>query len=116
MCNERLTVYPWKIPSGFIYTMNVTEKQADEYRVKMNLKAYQNSIKGILGLTPELLFSYDTYQFTDYEKYESSKYSEEKKAKHREKQFPIDWKAGIHTPPNLRFALAAEHYNPKITF
>jgi hypothetical protein len=28
----------------------------------------------------------------------------------------FDWKAGVHTPPNLRFALAAEHYNPKITF
>jgi multimeric flavodoxin WrbA len=88
--NEILTVYPRKIPSGFIYTMNVTEKQADEYGIKMNLKAYQNAIKGILGLTPELLFSYDTYQFSDYGKYESSKYSKEKKARHREKQFPID--------------------------
>jgi multimeric flavodoxin WrbA len=88
--NEVVTIYPRKIPSGFIYTMNVTEKQADEYGIKMNLKAHQNVIKGILGLTPELLFSYDTYQFTDYKKYELSKYSEERKARHREKQFPID--------------------------
>jgi hypothetical protein len=44
----------------------------------------------VLGLAPELLFSYDTYQFTDYKKYESSIFSEEAKAKHKAKQFPID--------------------------
>jgi multimeric flavodoxin WrbA len=84
------TVYPRKIPSGFIYTMGVTEKQADEFGVKTNLKAFQNVIERILGLTPELLFSYNTYQFTDYKKFESSMFSEEEKAKHKEKQFPID--------------------------
>jgi multimeric flavodoxin WrbA len=84
------TVYPKKIPSGFIYTMNVTEKQADEYGIKMNLQAHQTAIKTVLGLTPELLFAYDTYQFNDYKKYESSKFSEEKKAEHKARQFPID--------------------------
>jgi multimeric flavodoxin WrbA len=84
------TVYPRKIPSAFIYTMNVTEKQADEYGVKINLQAHQNAMTRVLGLAPELLFSYDTYQFTDYEKYESSIFSEEAKAKHKTKQFPID--------------------------
>jgi multimeric flavodoxin WrbA len=84
------TVYPRKIPSGFIYTMGVTENQADEFGVKMNLKAFQNFIERILGLAPELLFSYNTYQFTDYKKYESSMFSEEEKAKHKAKQFPID--------------------------
>jgi multimeric flavodoxin WrbA len=84
------TVYPRKIPSGFVYTMNVTENQADEFGVKINLKAIQNAMTRILGMTPELLFSYNTYQFTDYSKYESSMFSEEEKAKHRAKQFPID--------------------------
>ncbi|MDR1382673.1 MAG: flavodoxin family protein [Planctomycetaceae bacterium] len=84
------TVYPRKISSGFIYTMNVTENQADEYGVKINLKAIQNAMTRILGWTPELLFSYNTYQFTDYSKYESSMFSEEIKAKHKATQFPID--------------------------
>ncbi|MDR2704915.1 MAG: flavodoxin family protein [Planctomycetaceae bacterium] len=84
------TVYPRKIPTGFIYTMNVTENQADNFGIKINLKTYQNVLERILGITPELLFSYNTYQFTDYKKYESSMFSEEEKAEQKVKQFPID--------------------------
>ncbi|MDR0337106.1 MAG: flavodoxin family protein [Planctomycetaceae bacterium] len=88
--HEIPTVYPRKIPSGVIYTMNVTENQAEEFGLKINLKTYQNFIERVLGLIPELLFSYNTYQFTDYEKYESSMFCEEEKAKQKIKQFPID--------------------------
>ncbi|MDR1270078.1 MAG: flavodoxin family protein [Planctomycetaceae bacterium] len=84
------TVYPRKIPSGVIYTMGVTEELADNFGVKTNLKTYHDVINRTLGLAPELLFSYNTYQFTDYKKYESSMFSEEEKAKHKAKQFPID--------------------------
>ncbi len=84
------TVYPKKIKSGFIYTMGATEKQFDEIGIEAGLKPYQNTIMRTLGNPLELLYSYDAYQFTDYEKYESSMFSEKEKAKHKDKQFPID--------------------------
>lgn len=82
------TVYPRKIQSGFIYTMGITEKYMEDTGYKLILKPYQDSISMVLGNPIKLLYSYDTYQFTDYEKYESSMFSE--KAKHRAEQFPID--------------------------
>ncbi len=84
------TVYPRKIQSGFIYTMGITEKYMEDTGYKLILKPYQDSISMVLGTPIKLLYSYDTYQFTDYEKYESSMFSEKEKAKHRAEQFPID--------------------------
>ncbi|EHJ00451.1 NADPH-dependent FMN reductase [Clostridium sp. DL-VIII] len=84
------TVYPRKIQSGFIYTMGITEKYMEDTGYKLILKPYQDSISMVLGNPIKLLYSYDTYQFTDYEKYESSMFSEKEKAKHRAEQFPID--------------------------
>ncbi len=84
------TVYPRKIQSRFIYTMGITEKYMDDTGYKLVLKPYQDSISMVLGNPIKLLYSYDTYQFTDYEKYESSMFSEKAKAKHRAEQFPID--------------------------
>lgn len=84
------TVYPRKIQSGFIYTMGITEKYMEDTGYKLILKPYQDSISMVLGNPIKLLYSYDTYQFTDYEKYESSMFSEKEKAKHRVEQFPID--------------------------
>ncbi|MDR2192780.1 MAG: flavodoxin family protein [Endomicrobium sp.] len=95
------TIYPKKIPSGFIYTMNIIEETADEYGIKMNLKAYQTVIGRVFGSSPALLFSYNTYQFTDYKKYESSIFSEEKKARHKAKQFPIDCENAYNMGKNL---------------
>ncbi|NOW04845.1 flavodoxin family protein [Clostridium beijerinckii] len=84
------TVYPRKIQSGFIYTMGITEKYMEDTGYKLILKPHQDFISMVLGNPIKLLYSYDTYQFTDYEKYESSMFSEKEKAKHRDEQFPID--------------------------
>lgn len=84
------TVYPGKIQSGFIYTMGITEKYMEDTGYKLILKPHQDFISMVLGNPIKLLYSYDTYQFTDYEKYESSMFSEKEKAKHRDEQFPID--------------------------
>lgn len=95
------TVYPRKIQSGFIYTMGAEEKYIDEFGVKANLKTYQNVIERILGKQLELLYSYNTYQFNDYDKYESSIFSEEAKAKQKAEQFPIDCKEAFEMGSRL---------------
>ncbi len=84
------TVYPRKIPSAFIYTMNVTEEQMCQMGYKEKLKAHENAIARTLGKPVELLYCWNTYQFTDYKQYESSIFSEAVKAKHKTEQFPVD--------------------------
>jgi len=78
-----------KVSTGFIYTMNGPEG----YMKQNNYEAIFNCNKHYLGKlngTSEFLLSMDTYQFTDYEKYESSMFNEKHKAEVKAKQFPID--------------------------
>ena len=84
------TVYPRKIPSAFIYTMNVTEEQMDKLGYPEKLKVHENAITRTLGKPIEVLYCCNTYQFTDYDKYESSIFSEAAKAKQKADQFPVD--------------------------
>ncbi len=84
------TVFPRKIASAFIYTMNVSEAYVDQIGYKGKMAYHENSIAKTLGKPVESLYCYNTYQFTDYDKYESSIFSEKDKAKHREEQFPVD--------------------------
>ena len=44
---------------------------------------------GMFGPT-EILYSFDTYQFNDYSRYDAAMLSEEHKARMRETQFPKD--------------------------
>ncbi|NRT75612.1 flavodoxin family protein [Clostridium beijerinckii] len=88
--DEIPTVYPKKIPVGFIYTMNATEEQIDQFGVKQSFTLRENMIARTTGNPLESLYSYNTYQFTDYDKYEASKFSEKEKAKHKAEQFPVD--------------------------
>ena len=41
-----------------------------------------------LGVKPQVLYAYNTYQFSDYSKFESSIFNEEEKAAYRQKVFP----------------------------
>ncbi|MDR1721962.1 MAG: flavodoxin family protein, partial [Methanobrevibacter sp.] len=79
-----------KLKSAFIYTMNITEERVDEIGLKNALGFHQEFLERILGEKPELLFSYNTYQFTDYDKYEHSIFSKEDKLNSKLNQFPID--------------------------
>lgn len=73
--------------------MNITKEQAEKVHVPSNLEKYQRSVTEILGNRPELLYVYNTWQFTDYSKYESSIFSESDKRRQREEQFPSDCRA-----------------------
>ena len=73
------------LPSAFLYTMNATEEQADAFHLKDSLAAYERAAAGILGVKPYLLYDFNTLQFKDYSKYESSIFSEEEKRDYHEK-------------------------------
>lgn len=78
-----------KIPVGFIYTMNVTNEQFENFRYEDKLNSLQMHIKNIFGSFESLIVN-DTYQFDDYSKYVVTMFNENKKRKVREEQFPKD--------------------------
>lgn len=83
------SLFPKKIPTGFIYTMNATEQQMKEYGFDQHLGTNEMLLQIIFGAS-ESLFSFDTYQFKDYSKVLSDRFDPEKKAKRREEIFPGD--------------------------
>lgn len=78
-----------KIPTGIIYTMNVTESRMEE----MGYARHFGLTEMMLGKTfgaAESLCVYDTYQFDDYSKYVVSVFDPEKKAARHREVFPED--------------------------
>ena len=83
------TLFPGKIPTGFIYTMNVTEESARERGFHHHINLNEMVMRTIFGES-ESLVSYDTLQFEDYSKVYAPRFDPEKKAKRRADIFPLD--------------------------
>ena len=78
-----------RICSATIYTMNCPNEEVYRqmnYHILMDASAQQ---LGVFGPT-EVLCSYDTYQFPNYDRYDAATFSEVHKAEVRDTQFPID--------------------------
>jgi multimeric flavodoxin WrbA len=83
------SLFPKKINTGFIYTMNAPQEgmkpSGQEGRVTQN----ERLLRMLFGAS-ESLCSFDTYQFEDYSKVVADLFDVEKKAKRREEVFPKD--------------------------
>jgi len=77
------------IPVGLIYTMNVQENLMKQYNYDTITGTTEWTVKTIFGYA-ETLNACDTYQFTDYSKYDCDVFDEKHKAKVRDTQFPQD--------------------------
>ncbi|MBR7025255.1 MAG: flavodoxin family protein [Selenomonadaceae bacterium] len=95
------TVFPKKLPSAFIYTMNMTEKHFEFFGMKQRLGMYETFTEKILGVAPKVLCAYDTVQFKDYSRYESSIFDPEKKFAYKEKHFAEDCQAAYEIGRDL---------------
>lgn len=85
------TFFKGKVSTCFIYTMNGPE----EYMKQNNYEAIFNCNKNYLNKlngTSQVLLSMDTYQFSDYARYEATIFNEKHKAEVKAEQFPIDCK------------------------
>lgn len=79
---------PKRMPIGMIYTMNVTEEVFNQvYGSKFDI--LENVFEDVYS-KPHSLKVYDTYQFSDYSKYENYAFDPELKAKRKEEHFHID--------------------------
>jgi multimeric flavodoxin WrbA len=87
--DPRQSLFPKKIPTGFIYTMNVTEKQMKALEFDQHPLHNGRVLKLIFG-SSESLFSFDTYQFKDYSKVVADRFDVEQKTKRRKEVFPFD--------------------------
>ena len=77
------------IYSGIIYTMNCPEDLAPKMHYPELLAPNEGACGMVLGHC-ETLCAYNTYQFTDYSRYECGMFSEPVKAEYRERVFPED--------------------------
>jgi len=83
------SLFPKKINTGFIYTMNVTEENLKKYGMDKNIEFNEFAMRTVFGAS-ETLLSFDTYQFKDYSKVVATVFDVEAKEKRRAEVFPID--------------------------
>jgi multimeric flavodoxin WrbA len=83
------SLFPEKIRTGFIYTMNVDENIARQFGVTARIDLNEFFLKLVFG-NSESLCSFDTCQFADYSKIFAPRWDAEKKAKRKAEVFPED--------------------------
>ena len=86
--DEIPSVFPKPLPSAFFYTMNMTEAHVEQFGLREKMAFYEGSATRILKAETRSLYAYNTYQFSDYSKYESSIFNEPEKAAYRKEVFP----------------------------
>jgi len=84
------TLFPRKIKSGFIYTMNVGTEQFDEVKYPVHLETNAFALSMIFGQQPETLLACATKQFDDYSKYVFSMGDPVERVKKADQTFPED--------------------------
>ena len=82
-------LFPRKIKTGFIYTMNVSEEVMHEWEYEVNFNRYDGALRRIFGES-EYICSFDTLQFDDYSKVLNTRFDPVKKKQRHEEVFPMD--------------------------
>lgn len=106
------TLFKKKIPTGFIYTLGVTESRMKTMGYDQQANLNEMLMKNIFGGISEYLFVNDTYQFDDYSKYVSTAFSQEEKEKRRKEEFPNDCKKAFDM--GVRLVLESRKVNNEL--
>ncbi|ABK98730.1 flavodoxin family protein [Pelobacter propionicus] len=83
------TIFERKVPTAFIYTMNVSEEIMKEYNYPVHLGMNENYLTRIFG-QGETLCSFETLQFEDYDKVVFNYFNPEERRQRRINVFPED--------------------------
>ena len=67
--------------------MNMNDGQWAQFNMAERLGMYEGFTERILGVAPKILYAFNTVQFKDYSKYESSIFDAEEKFAYREKNW-----------------------------
>ena len=85
------TLFPKKLATAFIYTMNVPEERSREFGYEYFIKANERYGQMLLG-SSESLCAFDTCQVDDYSKVVIESFDPLHKAKRRAEALPLDCK------------------------
>ena len=77
------------LPTAMIMTMNAPESYFNSGNYHIILNDNIESLRHVFGYS-EALYAFDTFQYTDYSKYDCDLFDAEHKAKVRDEQFPKD--------------------------
>jgi multimeric flavodoxin WrbA len=83
------SLFDRKIPTAFIYTMNVSELQMNEYGYPVHIGMNESVLSRTFGQA-ESLCSFETLQFEDYDKVVFSYIDPEQRRERRRTVFPED--------------------------
>ena len=86
---DRRSLFPRSIKTALIYTMNVPEVLLEAFGYPRLFEMSRGLMARHFGAC-ELLLCTDTYQFTDYDRYEHGLFDQEAKAQRRAEVFPED--------------------------
>lgn len=87
--NPPTSLYPRKISTAFVYTMNISENQVAEYGYTVHFASNENVMNRMFG-DCESFFSYETRQFDDYSKIVFSYVDPEQRMERHRTVFPQD--------------------------
>ena len=87
--NPPSTLITRKIPTAFIFTMNVSEEVAQQHQYPVHLGVNQNYLARYFG-SCETLCSYETLQFEDFDKVVFEYFDPEQRKERRRTVFPED--------------------------
>lgn len=89
------------VPTAMIYTMGVTgEQMAADCHYPEIFGENERFLKQLFGYT-ETLCTYNSYQFSDYSRYDILEGTEARRAKYRDEQFPKDLEAAYELGKRL---------------
>ena len=83
------SIFPGKLRTALVYTMNVKEADLAAYGQDVSIASSRGFMTRMFG-NCEVLLSTDTLQFSDYSKYLCTSFDAVAKAKRREEVFPQD--------------------------
>lgn len=85
------SLFAGKLPTAFIYTMNVSEQQMKDYHYTVHTGLNESVLNRTFGYA-ESLFSNETLQFEDYDKVVFNYFDPEERRERRKTVFPRDCK------------------------
>lgn len=100
-------IAPKKLHSLFIHTMNVPEERTKISGCKEKLAVTHAWTRQVLGHEPQVLYSYNTWQYHDYSKYVADIWDLEDKKNWRENQFPADCRRAFEAGQTMAEAIRA---------
>lgn len=86
---EMKSLFPRRIRTVLIYTMNATEELARQFGFDRTINMTRSVMERNFGAC-DLLVSSDTLQYPDYDRYESGMFNKEEKLRRHARVFPQD--------------------------